>query len=83
MINERLSKTTSCHYEVIKTIQEHSELGKFTTYGLKAISDNNGLCLETITDISTDYEFVVKTAGLLNKHKLSHIHFLEYISDII
>lgn len=61
------------------------DTGWYRTFGLRALRTDEGRDLELmiLPDISTDYIFVLRLAGLFTGKQLDPIHLLDVLEDFL
>ena len=68
-------------YYIVEEIRFITSKNEFTTYGISVSSE--GLVLNTISDISTDYAFVKSLADLCNRLQLHPMQLKEVVEDFL
>lgn len=67
------------NYVCVKEQTSDNEIGKYTTYGIKAYLGRN--VMGYVPDISLDYDAVEQMARLFNKVQLDAVHLIDAITD--
>lgn len=60
-------------------------IGSYHAFGLRVLLSQDGLEEEVmlLPDISTDFAFVLRLAGVLTQKQLAPIHLLDVIEDLL
>ncbi len=72
----------SYNYSLIKHHILDNELGDYDTFGI-SVTDEDNVVLDSIYDVSVDYDTVVNIVSLCNELSLEPIHLTDVVEDMI
>ncbi len=72
-------------YQLLKETLQENNIGEFTTFGILAIEevDGSSRVVASISDISTDEEFVKRFVQLCNEYGLSLVHLDNVVDNAL
>ncbi len=65
-------------YEIFSEEIINNETGNYISYGIRDKSGEN-----VVSDITTDYTEILKMVRLLNEYRVSKIHLMDVIYDLL
>ena len=73
------------HYLPVESRSYSPYIGHYRSFGLRVLHVSGGAEEEVmlLPDVSTDFRFVLRLAGILTKKQLDPIHLLDVIEDSI
>lgn len=73
-----ISLNIECEYRLAVITKSDSE----NTYGIAAhkVCEDNALCIK---EIGTDKDLALSIVEILNKYRISYVHFIDVINDLM
>lgn len=71
----------NCQYIVVKNTYPNNE-NISASFGI-AVTDESEIILETISDITSDYERIFRLVSMCNQMQLAPIHLQDVVADFL